>query len=176
MPETDRLLDEYAARFARGGSPDARDYLARAGAGAHELRELIDAFLIAAPPPAPGEEALALMTAWAAGKPPLAELRRRRGRLRDAVVDAIVEALRIDPARRARVAGHYQRLESGLLDLRRVDPRVLGAIAGAIGATVDDLARWGPRLRAEPVLMARMEMLAPPHPADEVDLLFGVAG
>jgi len=67
VTETHRLLDEYAARFARGERPDAGAYLARAGRGADELRELIDAFLVAAPPAPPGDEALALMAAWLAG-------------------------------------------------------------------------------------------------------------
>ena len=61
MAETDRLLDEYAARFARGEEPDAAAYLARAGARADELRELIDAFLVVAPPAPARREALELM-------------------------------------------------------------------------------------------------------------------
>jgi hypothetical protein len=168
VPETDRLLDEYAARFARGERPDAGAYLARAGAGADELRELIDALLMAAPPAPPQEETLALMAAWAAGEPPLAALRRRRGRRRGEVVDAVMAALAIDPVKRARVAAHCRQLESGLLDLRRVDRRVLRAIAGAIGATTEDLACWGARTRPHPVRTSR--------PGDEVDRLFGVGG
>src|SRR5437764_4050102 len=145
MPDLDRLFDDFASRFARGERPDAGEYLAQAGPEADELRELLDAFLAAAPPPPPDEEGVALMQAWIAGEPPLLELRRRHGRRREAVVDAILGALGIDPAKRGRVAGHYHRLESGLLDLRRVDRRVLAAIAGAIGSTVDDLAIWGVR-------------------------------
>jgi len=190
VPDLDRLLDDFAARFARGEQPDPREYLDQAGQEADELRELIDSYLVAAPPPPPDEEAVALMEAWIAGEPPLLELRRRRGRRRDAVVDAIVGALGIDPAKRARVVGHYHRLESGLLDLRRVDRRVLAAIAGAIGATVEELAIWAapPRrsvaadayLRAAPeadmAAPAARAFLAPPPEPDEVDRLFGIEG
>jgi hypothetical protein len=195
MPDLDLLFDEFASRFARGERPDAGEYLARAGPEADELRELIDGFLVAAAPPPPDEEAVALMRAWVAGEPPLLELRRRRGQRREAVVEAILTALGIDPAKRRRVAGHYHRLESGLLDLRRVDRRVLAAIAGAIGSTVDDLATWGkrppPPLAAAAFMREASELLldAPPAPLqaravaasaprepDEVDRLFGVGG
>ncbi|MDX6644291.1 MAG: hypothetical protein QOK40_18 [Miltoncostaeaceae bacterium] len=187
MSDLDRLLDDFASRFARGERPDAGAYLARAGPDAEQLRELIDDFLVAVPPAPPDEESVALMEAWIGGEPPLLELRRRRGRRREAVVEAILVALGIDPARRARVAGHYHRLESGLLDLRGVDRRVVAAIAGAIGSTVEDLAMWavGP---TQPVAMdayLRTRHAAPPAAApaaararehDEVDRLFGVGG
>jgi hypothetical protein len=190
LPDLDRLLDDFAARVARGERPDAGAYLARAGPDADELRELIDDFLVAAPPVAPDEETVALMQAWADGEPPLLELRRRRGRRREAVVEAILVALGIDPARRARVAGHYHRLESGLLDLRRVDRRVMAAIAGAIGSTVEDLAIWGarptPPLAMDALMRSAAEALPAPAPGalaamredepDEVDRLFGVGG
>jgi hypothetical protein len=167
VADVDSLLDEFAASRARGERPDARVYLARAGAAADELRELLDELLVAAPPPAPDEEAVALMAAWAAGKSPLFELRRRRGRRVDAVVDDIMGALGLDPPSRVRVTGHYRRLEGGQLDLRRVDRRVLDAIGGAIGAGSRDLGAWGIR-RGTP---------APPAtgaPDDEVDRLFGL--
>jgi hypothetical protein len=189
MPDIDRLLDDFASRFARGERPDAGQYLARTGPRADELRELIDGFLAAAAPPAPGEEAVALMGAWMAGEPPLLELRRLRGHRRETVVEAVLAALGIDPEKRERVAGHYHRLESGLLDLRRVDPRVLAAIAGALDATVDDLATWGVRprpplatarymLEAADALVAAMWAFTAATPAgtDEVDRLFGVEG
>jgi hypothetical protein len=189
MPDIDRLLDDFASRFARGERPDAGRYLARTGPRADELRELIDGFLAAAPPPAPGEEAVALMGAWIAGEPPLLELRRRRGHRRETVVEAILTALGIAPEKRGRVASHYHRLESGQLDLRRVDRRVLAAIAAALGSTVDELATWGVRPRpplataayvreASDALATAMWVLAAPAPAepDEVDRLFGVGG
>jgi hypothetical protein len=128
------------------------------------------------------------MEAWIAGEPPLLELRRRRGHRREAVVEAILQALGIEPAKRARVAGHYHRLESGLLDLRRVDRRVLGAIADTIGARIEDLAAWAAPARRSPALELYLrapveaDALAPAlasaafEEPDEVDRLFGVGG
>ena len=187
MTDLDHLLDEFAARFARGEHPDPRDYLRRAGEEADELAELIDAFLVAAGPPSPDAETVALMEAWIAGEPPLLELRRRRGHRREAVVEAILGTLGIDPAKRSKVAGHYHRLESGLLDTRRVDRRVLDAIAGAIGATVEDLLAWASpprgvvaaevylRPAAAPIAGVAAFSAAAAEP-DEVDVLFGLAG
>jgi hypothetical protein len=185
MADVLELLDEFAASFARGEHPDPRDYLARAGEGEHRLVELIDAFLMAAPRPAPDPESVALMEAWIAGEPPLLELRRRRGRRRESVVEAILGALRIDPAKRARVAGYYHRLESGELDLRRVDRRVLSAIADAIGVTLEQVAAWAAPaghppalevyLRADSDADAALALpVAAPGEPDEVDRLFGV--
>jgi hypothetical protein len=187
VPDLDHLLDEFAARFARGERPDPRDYLRRAGEEADELAELIDAFLVAAGPPAPDAETVALMEAWIAGEPPLLELRRRRGQRREAVVEAILGALGIDPAKRSKVAGHYHRLESGLLDTRRVDRRVLDAIAAAIGATVEELTVWAAPSRGTVAAEVYLRSAASPAAGvvafradvaepDEVDVLFGVAG
>lgn len=187
MPDLDHLLDEFAARFARGERPDPRDYLRRAGEEADELAELIDAVLVAGGPPAPDQETVALMEAWIAGEPPLLELRRRRGQRREAVVEAILAALGLEPAKRAKVAGHYHRLESGLLDTRRVDRRVLDAIAGAIGATVDDVLAWAAPPRGTVAAEVYLRQAAAPARAvdafaaevgepDEVDVLFGVTG
>jgi hypothetical protein len=187
VPDLDRLLDDFAARFARGDRPDPRIYLDRAGDRAGELADLIDAYLVAAPPPPADPEAVALMGAWIAGEPPLLELRRRRGRRREAVVEAILGALGIDPAKRGKVAGHYHRLESGLLDTRRVDRRVLDAIAGAIGATVDDVLAWAAPPRGAAAAGVYLRAAAAPaagvmttdataEAPDEVDALFGLAG
>jgi hypothetical protein len=135
----------------------------------------------------PEPEAVALMEAWIAGEPPLLELRRRRGHRREAVVEAILGALGIDPAKRGKVAGHYHRLESGLLDTRRVDRRVLDAIASAIGATVDEVLAWaapprgaapeGVYLRpAAAPLAGAVALSARVAEPDEVDVLFGLVG
>ena len=189
MPDLDRLLDDFAARLARGERPDARAYVARAGSEGPELTELIDRLLLAAPPAPADEESVALMQAWADGEPPLLELRRRRGRRRDAVVEAIMIALALAPATRARVAGHYHRLESGLLDPARVDRRVMAAIATAMGATLDELGKWavrrppplasarlmrGPAFEVRGAPSARLESRIEPEEWDEVDRLFGV--
>jgi len=188
MPDLDRLLDDFAARLARGERPDARAYVARAGSDGPEMTELIDRLLLAAPPAPADEESVALMQAWADGEPPLLELRRRRGRRREAVVEAIMAALGLGPATRARVSGHYHRLESGLLDPARVDRRVMTAIATAVGTTVDELGKWAvrrPPPLASAALMrvasealrgpsARLEVRGRREEWDEVDRLFGV--
>ena len=56
----DLLFDEFAASYARGEHPDARDYLERAGDARDALADLIDRFLAAAPVQPPGEETLVL--------------------------------------------------------------------------------------------------------------------
>lgn len=177
------LFDEYAARWARGERPDAREYLERAGEGEGELAVLIDRFLAAAPPPPPGEEARALVEAWAAGESPLLALRVRRGLKRDAVVDRLVSTLGLDPAKRAKVKRYYHELESGLLEPGGVDRRVWDVLAAALRARAGDLIGWRP-----PPVAARAAFLRAEEPAaftpsrvpstedheepDEIDLLF----
>lgn len=190
----DALLDDYAARFARGESPDVRDYVERAGDEGPALAGLIDRFLQAAPPPAPRAEHVAMFEAWLAGETPLLELRRRRGRTREAVVDALMGRLELDPAKREKVAEHYHRLESGLLRVGRVDERVVAVIARALDARPGDLAFLAPRHRPEALGFAReaepraaalhRALAAPPlepladreREPDEVDRLFGAGG
>jgi hypothetical protein len=179
------LFDEFAARWARGERPDAREYLRRAGAGAEELAPLLERFAAASPPPEPSEDAVALIRAWRGGEPPLLELRRRRGLKRAAVVDALVAALGLDPATREKVAGYYHALESGLLDPGRVDRSVFAALAEALAARVEDLLAWEPPVQHEGVYYRRSDAsiaaagtaapaaAASPEPPDEVDRLFG---
>jgi hypothetical protein len=177
------LFDDYAARFARGERPDARAYLARAGDGAEELAALIDRYLEAAPAPAPGEDARAAAASWLEGEPPLLALRTRRGLRVDAVVDALIGALGLDVAKRAKVKRYYQRLETGLLEPRRVDQRVFDALAETLRASLADVRAWRPRpIEAEPAY--RMEADAMPLQSapvfaeaddperDEIDVLF----
>src|SRR5437763_3144085 len=110
------LFDDFAARVARGGGPDVRDYLERAGTEADALATMIDGFLARAEPPAPDEEAIQLARALVAGHPPLLELRKRRGIRVDEIVDTLVRALGIDAAKRDKVKRYYQQLEGGLLE------------------------------------------------------------
>ena len=123
------LLEEFARRFAAGERPDAREYLARADEGAPRLAALLERFAVSAAPPDPDEDQVAALRAWLGGEPPLLELRRRRGLRREAVVDALVRSLSLDPAKRDRVAGYYHRLETGQLAPERVDRRVFAALA-----------------------------------------------
>jgi hypothetical protein len=62
------LFGEYAAAYARGERPQAREFLARAGGQVDELASLIDAFLARAPVPAPDEQAVELLEAWQASR------------------------------------------------------------------------------------------------------------
>jgi hypothetical protein len=183
MPEDAfTLFDDYAARFARGEAPDLRGYLTRAGEDAGELGRLVDAFLARASPPDPDEERVALARAWVEGEPPLLELRTRRGLKRDAVVDALVQLLGLDPIKRAKVKRYYHELESGLLEPQRVDRRVWAALAQTLKAQVADLAAWRPRpieplgevyhRREDASLEFALFTARPPEPADEVDRLF----
>src|SRR4051812_26218471 len=118
------LFDEFAASFARGERPDAREYLERASDGRDELAALIDGYLERVPPPAPDNDAVLLASAWLAQQPPLLELRTQRGLRRDEVVDTLVAALGLDSAKRDKVKRYYHELEGGLLDPDRVDRRV----------------------------------------------------
>ena len=180
--EVFELFDDYAVRFARGERPDAREYLARAGEGADELAALIDRYLESAPAPAVDEDARALAAAWIEGEPPLLELRNRRGLRRDAVVDALISAFGLDPAKREKVKGYYHRLETGLLEPRGVNSRVFDVLAKTLSASLTDVRAWRPQPQAiEAAYMRRDEAAwfeAPPVLADEdgerddIDLLF----
>jgi len=176
-----RLFDEYAARWARGERPDAREYVARAGEGEAELRELLDRFLTASLPAEPTEDEVAAMQAWAAGQPPLLELRVRRGLTRASVVAALVERLGLGEAATAKVAAYYHRLEMGLLDPRGVSARVFAVLAETLGARVDELAAWRTPPPAPALYLRASEpdfsvvapaAAGPEEPRDEVDELF----
>ena len=190
MADVFALFDDYAARFARGEQPDAREYLSRAGEGADELAAMIDRWLAVAPPPPPGEESVALARAWVEGQPPLLELRTRRGLRRRDVVADLIKLLGLDMAKRDKVTAYYHQLEGGLLEPRTVDRRVWAALARTLRARVEDLVAWRPRPmpRAEPAFYRAEEpmavMAAPaaappearhrePEAPDEIDELFG---
>jgi hypothetical protein len=185
------LFDEFAARFARGESSDVRAYLERAGDERDELAELIDAFLAHAQPHEPDEEAVAVMRAFVGDRPPLLELRTRRGIRVDEIVKTLVKRLGIDPRKDAKVKDYYQRLEGGLLEPRGVDRSVWDALAVPLGEAVRELGAWRPRMASKPqrTAFARDALLgraleapvfeglahadrAAPVEEDEVDLLF----
>jgi hypothetical protein len=79
------------------------------------------------------------LVAPANGEPPLLALRTRRGVPRDEVVDSLIRMLCLDRAKRAKVKGYYHQLETGQLELRRVDRRVFGALAESLVDRFDDL-------------------------------------
>lgn len=139
------LFAEFAAAYVRGEWPEAREYLERAGREAEELAQLLQRFLQGVPAPDATAEDAALLGAWLQDEPPLLELRRRKGLRVDEVVDRLVAALGIDPARRARVKRQYQRLEGGALDPAGVTERVWGALTETLGDRSRELARaWSP--------------------------------
>jgi hypothetical protein len=175
------LFDEYAVRWARGEAPDAREYLERAGLARDELADLIDRFLVSAGPGEPEPELAASFAAWAAGEPPLLELRVRRGVRRDEIVAAIAERFGLAQAKRAKVGRYVHRLETGQLDPRGVDPGVLETWAGLLRARVEDLLAWRPPpaqqeaasyLRASGSIPHSARLRSVAEERDEVDELF----
>jgi hypothetical protein len=178
------LFDEYAVRWARGEAPDAREYLARAGPASGELAELLERFLASVPPGEPNPDLTAAFSAWAAGEPPLLELRVRRGVRRDEIVEAIVKRFRLPQAKRAKVGRYVHQLETGLLDPRGVDQGVLEAWARVLRARIEDLLAWRPPapapqavrsyLRASSITRESRDIAAsaPAEERDEVDELF----
>jgi hypothetical protein len=178
----DELFGEYAAAYSRGERPHAREFIARACEQGDALASLIDAFLARAPAPAADEQAVELFEAWQAGESPLLRLRTARGLTRDAVVDALVRTLRLDPKKEGKVRRYYYALESGSLEPERVDQRVWGVLAETLGARATDLLGRRPRLpdfsapafaRASGSMMTAMRADGPaPEPGDEVDRLF----
>lgn len=176
-----QLFAEYADAYARGERPRADEYLARAGGQADELAGLLVRFVQATPAREPDAETLALTEAWLTGEPPLVGLRASQGVRVDEVVDALVERLGLDPAKRAKVKRYYQRLEGGLLEPGRVSRKVWDVLTSLVGPRSEELAAWHVRpAAAEAVYLRAAEPAAPPpqiadpgtEEPDEIDLLF----
>ncbi len=182
MPEqVAQLFAEYADAYARGERPRAEEYLARAGGQADELAGLLERFVQATPAREPDAETLALTEAWLTSEPPLVGLRASKGVRVDEVVDALVERLGLDPAKRAKVKRYYQRLEGGLLEPSRVSRKVWDVLTALVGPRSEELAAWHVRpAAAEAVYLRAAEpAAAPPHviepgaeEPDDIDLLF----
>lgn len=177
------LFAEYAAAFARGERPRARDFLDRAGAEAGELGVMIARFLQAAPRPAATVEDSALLRGWVEGEPPLVTQRVRQGLKRAAVVDALREALGLGADKRERLADAYHELETGQLDPARVDASVWSALGEILKANVRELGAWRPpqpeqrfalfRADAEIALESASDIRRHREPElDEIDRLF----
>ena len=149
------LFDEFAATWARGEHPDARDYLERAGKDRDELGALLDSFLAAAPVQPPSEETLAVFAELVPGDhetPPMLAMRVRMGLLRKEVVRQLCSALGLGAEADARVAHYYHELETGLLDPRRVSSRVWHALATILGPAIR--SRTVGEYEAPPVVVA----------------------
>ncbi len=193
MADVNALFDDFALRRARGDRPDIDDYLGRAGGDADELADLIEGLLMCTASPEPSPESVVIVRAILDGRPPLQALRTAKGRRRDDVVGRIRQALGTPERLRERLRDRYHELESGLLDLRGVDGRVLDAVAAALGMRAADLPAWQPLQMAdaheaapvwarstEPVLeldvvMSLDAMAAPDPEASELDRLFGLS-
>ncbi|MGH3071383.1 MAG: hypothetical protein ACRDNB_03815 [Gaiellaceae bacterium] len=174
------LFDEFATRYARGEDPNLREFLSRAGADADALARLVDGFLAGSPPPASTPERVETMRAWVRGEPPLLELRKQRRLRRSDVVARLADLLGLPEARHEKLAWYYHRLESGLLELRRIDERVWEALREVFGDDVRALAHWRPAPAHERyayrMAAAKVDSeYVPPEPEreeDEVDRLF----
>jgi hypothetical protein len=177
-----QLFAEYADAYARGERPLAEEYLARAGEQADELAGLLERFVQATPAREPDAETVALTEAWLTGEPPLVVLRASKGVRVDEVVDALVERLGLDPAKRAKVKRYYQRLEGGLLEPSRVSRKVWKVLTSLIGPRSEELAAWNvrPAMMAEAAFLRAAEPAAAPlqvvgprdEPPDDIDRLF----
>ena len=141
-PEVELLFQEFAASWARGEHPDVRDYLERAGAERDGLATLLDGFLTAAPARPPSEETLAAFAGLAPGEhdtPPMLEMRVAMGLRRRDVVRQLRGALGLGKSDEPKVARYYHELETGLLDPRRVSPRVWHALATLLAPAIRPL-------------------------------------
>jgi hypothetical protein len=178
-----QLFDEFAQAYLRGESPNVTSYLARAGAERDDLGDMIDRFLQAVPAQAPTEEEAVLMQARLEHEPPLMLLRIRRRLSREAVVDALLRTLGVDPGNREKVDGYYHQLETGLLDPEPVDRTVWDVLSDLLRANTRALAVTRPMPPAATTAYRRFdadfvleERAAPTVPVDEgrdeVDRLF----
>ena len=139
------LFDEWAAALARGEFPDPQDTLARAGDHADELRELMDAYLVAAPRREPSADALAAVESWIAGDSPLVEIRSRKGIRREDVVDAIVAEFELAPTKRDVVKRYYHELEAGLIEARGLTKPLRELLGRVLDVPVSTILALSPK-------------------------------
>jgi hypothetical protein len=178
----DDLFARYADAYAAGERPQAREYLAEAGADADELAALIDGFLARVPTRPADAGTVELLDAFLAAEPPLVALRASRGVRVDDVVARLVAELGLRAEATPKVKRHYERLERGLLDAGHVSDRVWDVLARALpGAR--QLARPVPApaaqartffRAADAPAVARTAAMGPADEPDEVDELFGI--
>ena len=175
------LFDEYAAAYARGERPSAEAFLERAGAERDQLARLLEEFLRRMPVPPPADDDVRHLGLLLAEDPPLIALRVERGIRVDEVVAALIERLGLDPAKRAKVKGYYQRLEGGLLEPAGLSKRLRTAVVEVLGSGTEDALRWtASPPKAAPAFMRSAEPLTSPPAApastadeeDEIDFLF----
>jgi transcriptional regulator with XRE-family HTH domain len=192
MPDVQTLFEEFAARYRAGETPDACDYVERAGDTADELAMMIAIFLEVVPPPEVSETALARILQFSAfaalGEAEFAtaltEMRKQRGETRASFSRSLAEALGV-AHKSAKVKRYYADLENGLLCPAGLHRRVVRALADLLGVPEShlDAARsvWRPRrpdlvqaayLRTEKTLRDVPSKPEEPTEGDEVDDLF----
>jgi hypothetical protein len=160
VTEVDRLFAAYIAEHAAGGDADPHAFLDRAAAADRpELTVLIDGFLSGAPRQpftrsefaGSGVEAVVDQIERSLGGTSglwpalLPELRHRAGLKRTELVGRLAAALEV-AGRQEKVAGYYHEMEQGLLPAAGVSDRVLDALAGIVGSTVEALREAGAAL------------------------------
>ena len=144
--ETLALLDEFAAAWARGETPDPRELVDRAAEGEREeFRRMLDRYLSAAPAREVSAASLEYMRsiaseADAVAEPPLLALRLERRLTRDAVVERLIGLLGLDPGKRAKVRRYFSDLEVGVLDPKGVAPELWSALRTVL--SVDASGEW----------------------------------
>jgi hypothetical protein len=165
-PTAAELFDDFAARYARGERPDAREYLERAsGADADELAQLIDRFLEAAPPPAASPDAVETLRARLAHEPPLLRARLSRKLRRADVVERLRAALGLPETKADALGRRYHELETGQLEPAAVSARVWEALSALLGLDARRLASgWRPPRLGAPPAFLRADAT---HPAGE---------
>jgi hypothetical protein len=192
MPDVETLFEEFARRYRTGETPDAWDYLERAGETANELAMMIATFLEVVPPPPVSETVVArilqLPAVTALGDaqfaPALTKVRKQRGETRASFSRSLAEALGV-AHKSAKVKRYYADLENGLLSPAGLHPRVVRALADLLGVPEShvDAARsvWRPRrpdlaqaayFRTEKTLRDVPPKPKEPVERDEVDELF----
>lgn len=153
----DRLLSEFIDAWNAGARPRVDDYLARASPSERdELGRRLEDWLLVAPTPDYGPEALAAIRAEPAFAKAIAEIEARPSAWPDLIPRLRERAgLRVrDLASRVTAAfglagqedraEHYLgRMERGELDSTRVSRRLLDLVGGALGVSGVDLVRAG---------------------------------
>jgi hypothetical protein len=157
MSEVDRILGEYIEQHQAGANPNPWAFIDRLqGPEREELEELIDAYLLDAPPrPWDAEafkgsreerltEELDRSLRGVAGVWPLVlpRLRNRAQLKRKELVERLAAALGAGE-KEEKVAGYYHEMEQGLLPARGVSSRVLEALGEIVGETAERLRGAG---------------------------------
>jgi hypothetical protein len=185
VTQVDALFEEFVTRWTRAEPIDVGGLLARAGSETEQLAHLIDTFLERAPRREPSDESRAAVAAMAARlerEPPLLSARvAARRRVRD-VASSIVSACALPDSAEPLVRSHYQRLEGGLLDPRRVSDQVWSVLERLLGPAVRAQAHAGFSAKrvgfAEPLAFQRLARVdasapaaaAPARTSDELSL------